>query len=173
MPARSYVTIGLVGPDRTGAIAAVTQQLFRMGANIESLEEQVARGKFRMTLLASWPGSKLDQRRISTELESLARHLRMKLTLRLADSSRTRRRLAILSRKKPMPPNPSFAHGNLAASTPSLFSSLEIIPNFAPSRAAFAFLLPRSITATAKKPKPPSNLISRKPKWISSYSPAS
>ena len=43
MPARSYVTIGLVGPDRTGAIAAVTQQLFRMGANIESLEEQVAR----------------------------------------------------------------------------------------------------------------------------------
>jgi hypothetical protein len=59
------------------------------------------------------------------------------------------------------------------ASPPNLFSSLEIIPNFAPSRAAFAFPLPRSTTATAKKPKPPSNLISRKPKWISSYSPAS
>lgn len=100
MSARSFVTIGLVGPDRTGAIAAVTQQLFRMGANIESLEEQVARGKFRMTLLASWPGAKLEERRIRSELEALARHLRMKLTLRLADGTRTRRRLALLVSKE-------------------------------------------------------------------------
>ena len=54
MSARTFLSVGLVGPDRSGAIAAVTQQLFRLGANIESLEEQVARGKFRMSLLASW-----------------------------------------------------------------------------------------------------------------------
>ncbi|NCY21681.1 formyltetrahydrofolate deformylase [bacterium] len=100
MSTRSYVTVGLVGPDRTGAIAAVTQQLFRMGANIESLEEQVARGKFRMTLLASWAGRHLEERKIRSELEALARHLRMKLTLRLADGTRTRRRLAILVSKE-------------------------------------------------------------------------
>jgi len=100
MSTRSFVTIGLVGPDRTGAIAAVTQQLFRMGANIESLEEQVARGKFRMTLLASWPGTKLEENRIRTDLESLAQQLRMKLTLRLVDGTRTRRRLAILVSKE-------------------------------------------------------------------------
>jgi formyltetrahydrofolate deformylase len=100
MAARSFVTISLVGPDRTGAIAAVTQQLFRMGANIESLEEQVARGKFRMTLLASWPGNKLEERRIRSDLAALARHLRMKLTLRLADATRSRRRLAILVSKE-------------------------------------------------------------------------
>ncbi len=101
MAARSFVTIGLVGPDRSGAIAAVTQQLFRLGANIESLEEQVARGKFRMTLLASWAGAKLEERRIRAELEALAQHLRMKLTLRLADASRARRRLAVLVSKNP------------------------------------------------------------------------
>ena len=100
MAARSFVTIGLVGPDRSGAIAAVTQQLFRLGANIESLEEQVARGKFRMTLLASWAGAKLEERRIRAELEALAQHLRMKLTLRLADASRARRRLAVLVSKE-------------------------------------------------------------------------
>jgi formyltetrahydrofolate deformylase len=100
MPSRSFVTIGLVGPDRSGAIAAVTQQLFRMGANIESLEEQVARGKFRMTLLASWPGSKLEEHKIRTQLLSLARQLRMKLTLRLSDATRTRKRLAILVSKE-------------------------------------------------------------------------
>ena len=100
MASRSFVTIGLVGPDRSGAIAAVTQHLFRMGANIESLEEQVARGKFRMTLLASWPVSKLDDRRIRADLGSLAQHLKMKLTLRMSDGTRTRRRLAILVSKE-------------------------------------------------------------------------
>jgi formyltetrahydrofolate deformylase len=71
-----------------------------MGANIESLEEQVARGKFRMTLLASWPGSKLEEQKIRTQLLSLARQLRMKLTLRLSDATRTRKRLAILVSKE-------------------------------------------------------------------------
>ena len=100
MSSRSFVTIGLVGPDRSGAIAAVTQQLFRMGANIESLEEQVARGKFRMTLLASWPGSKLEEQKIRIQLLSLAQQLRMRLTLRLSDATRTRKRLAILVSKE-------------------------------------------------------------------------
>jgi formyltetrahydrofolate deformylase len=71
-----------------------------MGANIESLEEQVARGKFRMTLLASWPGSKLEEQKIRTQLLSLSQQLRMRLTLRLSDATRTRKRLAILVSKE-------------------------------------------------------------------------
>jgi len=93
---RSYLTIGLVGPDRTGAIAAVTQHLFRIGANIESLEEQVARGKFRMTLLASWPSQNLHEPAIRRGLEQVARNLRMRLTLRIAEGGRARRKLALL-----------------------------------------------------------------------------
>ncbi|MEY2852800.1 MAG: hypothetical protein RL549_1499 [Verrucomicrobiota bacterium] len=92
LKARSFLTIGLVGPDRTGAIAAVTQHLFRMGANIESLEEQVARGKFRMTLLASWPTEKIQGPAIRRGLEKVAQSLRMKLTLRIADDGRARRK---------------------------------------------------------------------------------
>ena len=101
MKARSFLTIGLVGPDRTGAIAAVTQYLFRIGANIESLEEQVARGKFRMTLLASWPDQKIHEALVRRGLEEVARQLRMKLTLRIAEGGRTRRKLAILVSKEP------------------------------------------------------------------------
>jgi len=101
LKARSFLTIGLVGPDRTGAIAAVTQHLFRMGANIESLEEQVARGKFRMTLLASWPTEKIQGPAIRRELEQVAQSLRMKLTLRIADDGRARRKLALLVSKEP------------------------------------------------------------------------
>jgi len=99
--ARAFLTIGLVGPDRTGAIAAVTQHLFRIGANIESLEEQVARGKFRMTLLASWPTTKIHEAPIRRGLEEVAHRLRMKLTLRIAEGGRTRRKLAILVSKEP------------------------------------------------------------------------
>ncbi len=101
MRACSFLTIGLVGPDRTGAIAAVTQHLFRLGANIESLEEQVARGKFRMTLLASWPAQKIHEASVRRGLEELAQRLRMKLTLRIAEGGRTRRKLAILVSKEP------------------------------------------------------------------------
>ena len=101
MRGRSFLTIGLVGPDRTGAIAAVTQHLFRIGANIESLEEQVARGKFRMTLLASWPTPKIQETLIRRGLEEVAQRLHMKLTLRIAAGDRTRRKLAILVSKEP------------------------------------------------------------------------
>lgn len=96
MKARSFLTIGLVGPDRSGAIAAVTQHLFRIGANIESLEEQVARGKFRMTLLASWPSAKIHEPAVRHGLEEVAKRLRMKLTLRIAGGGRSRRKLALL-----------------------------------------------------------------------------
>ena len=101
MRARSFLTIGLVGPDRTGAIAAVTQHLFRIGANIESLEEQVARGKFRMTLLASWPSAKIHEPTVRHGLEEVAKRLRMKLTLRIAGGARSRRKLALLVSKEP------------------------------------------------------------------------
>lgn len=100
MKPRSFLTISLVGPDRTGAIATVTQHLFRIGANIESLEEQVARGKFRMTLLASWPAQKIHKASIRRGLEEVAHRLHMKLTLRVAEGSRTRRKLAILVSKE-------------------------------------------------------------------------
>jgi len=100
MASRTFLSVGLVGPDRSGAIAAITQQLFRLGANIESLEEQVARGKFRMSLLASWPTNLLHDKRVRTELEKVARHLRMHLTLRLASGTNRRRRISILVSKE-------------------------------------------------------------------------
>lgn len=101
MKPHSFLTIGLVGPDRSGAIAAVTQHLFRIGANIESLEEQVARGKFRMTLLASLSPDRLHPPSLRQGLEALARQLRMRLTLRIAGGGRSRRKLALLVSKEP------------------------------------------------------------------------
>jgi formyltetrahydrofolate deformylase len=56
--ARHVVTLTLIGQDKAGVIARITQLLFQLGANIEALEEQVTRGQFSMTLQASWTGAK-------------------------------------------------------------------------------------------------------------------
>lgn len=52
---RVLANVTMMGADRTGVVARVTAALFEAGANIESLEERVARGFFTMSLSASWP----------------------------------------------------------------------------------------------------------------------
>jgi len=39
--AKHVASLTLIGPDKTGVIARITQLLFQLGANIEALEEQV------------------------------------------------------------------------------------------------------------------------------------
>ena len=51
---RQFATLTVIGRDKTGVIARVTNFLFEQHANIEALEEQVTRGQFSMTLQASW-----------------------------------------------------------------------------------------------------------------------
>jgi formyltetrahydrofolate deformylase len=50
---KQFATITVIGRDKTGVIARVTNFLFEQHANIEALEEQVTRGQFSMTLQAS------------------------------------------------------------------------------------------------------------------------
>ena len=47
---KQFATITVIGRDKTGVIARVTNFLFEQHANIEALEEQVTRGQFSMTL---------------------------------------------------------------------------------------------------------------------------
>jgi formyltetrahydrofolate deformylase len=72
---RQFATITLIGDDQAGVIARITQLLFQLGANIEALEEQVSRGRFSMTLQASWPAVRFErtgvERRIRQEGDAL------------------------------------------------------------------------------------------------------
>jgi predicted amino acid-binding ACT domain protein len=47
---KQFATVTVIGRDKTGVIARVTNFLFVQHANIEALEEQVTRGQFSMTL---------------------------------------------------------------------------------------------------------------------------
>ncbi len=95
-----FATVTVIGRDKTGVIARVTNFLFEHRANIEALEEQVTRGQFSMTLQASWATNEFDARSIVEGLDELSRQLEMEIRVRFTEPSR-RQRMAILVTKEP------------------------------------------------------------------------
>jgi formyltetrahydrofolate deformylase len=96
---KQFATITVIGRDKTGVIARVTNFLFEQKANIEALEEQVTRGQFSMTLQASWKSSELNSNLLRVGLEKLAVQLGMEIKVRLTDPKR-RQRFAIMVTKE-------------------------------------------------------------------------
>ncbi|MFO1488915.1 MAG: formyltetrahydrofolate deformylase [Verrucomicrobiota bacterium] len=97
---KQFATITVIGRDKTGVIARVTNFLFEQHANIEALEEQVTRGQFSMTLQASWKKGALHPVALKQGLERLGKSLQMEIKLRLTSPSR-RQRMAILVTREP------------------------------------------------------------------------
>src|SRR5256885_2048743 len=98
--AKKQATISLIGRDKTGVIARVTNYLFERGANIESLEEQVKRGEFSMVLEASWTRWRFEPPVIQKERAELARSLKMKIRIYFKEQNR-RQRMAIMVTSEP------------------------------------------------------------------------
>ena len=96
---KQFATITVIGRDKTGVIARVTNFLFEQHANIEALEEQVTRGQFSMTLQASWKRGDLKVATLKTGLDALARSLGMEIKFRLTDPAR-RQRFALMVTKE-------------------------------------------------------------------------
>jgi formyltetrahydrofolate deformylase len=97
---KQFATITVIGRDKTGVVAGVTNFLFEQHANIEALEEQVTRGQFSMTLQASWPKKSFDPAALRAGLEKLAAQLGMEIKIRLSETGR-RQRFAIFVTKEP------------------------------------------------------------------------
>jgi formyltetrahydrofolate deformylase len=93
-------TVTVLGRDKTGVIARITNFLFEQKANIEGLEEQVTRGQFSMTLQASWKEGQLDRPAITAGLARLALALRMEIRIRFTEPDR-RQRMATMVTKEP------------------------------------------------------------------------
>jgi len=96
---KQFATITVIGRDKTGVIARVTNFLFQQKANIEALEEQVTRGQFSMTLQASWRPGICHAAALRAGLDGLARQLGMEIKVRLTEPNR-RQRFAILVTKE-------------------------------------------------------------------------
>ena len=128
---KKFATITVIGRDKTGVIARVTNFLFEQHANIEALEEQVTRGQFSMTLQASWKDSQLDAAAVQNGLARLARALQMEIKLRFTHPQR-RQRLAILVTREPHCFEGlmrAFKSGNCNAPSPRWSSPTAAISN--------------------------------------------
>jgi formyltetrahydrofolate deformylase len=97
---KKFATITVIGRDKTGVIARVTNFLFEQHANIEALEEQVTRGQFSMTVQASWKAAAFQETAVRAGLDRLARALAMEIKLRLTEPRR-RQRMALFVTREP------------------------------------------------------------------------
>jgi formyltetrahydrofolate deformylase len=96
---KKFATITVIGKDKTGVVAKITNFLFLQKANIEALEEQVTRGQFSMTLQTSWREMELDADTITSGLTKLADDLEMEIKIRFTQPTR-RQRMAIMVTKE-------------------------------------------------------------------------
>src|SRR6266702_3339051 len=96
---KQFATITVIGRDKTGVVARVTNFLFEQKANIEALEEQVTRGQFSMTIQASWKPEKFPAQEIKASLDRLARALGMDIKLQLTEPHRKQRAAIFVTRE--------------------------------------------------------------------------
>src|SRR3954466_41174 len=96
---RHFATITVIGRDKTGVIARITNFLFVQGANIEALEEQVTRGQFSMTVQASWNAGDLNADKIQDGLNGLALELDMEIKPRFTAGDRPQRMAIMVTRE--------------------------------------------------------------------------
>lgn len=96
---KDFATITVIGRDKTGVIARVTNFLFEQRANIEALEEQVTRGQFSMTLQASWKAQTVDHAAVLAGLASLAKALEMEIRARFTEPKRKQRMAIFVTRE--------------------------------------------------------------------------
>ncbi len=97
---RQFAILTVIGRDKTGVVARITNFLFLQKANIEALEEQVTRGQFSMTVQASWKGRELDRNGVSRGLAKLAAELEMEIKVRFTEPRR-RQRMALMVTREP------------------------------------------------------------------------
>lgn len=98
---KRFATVTVIGRDKTGVIARVTNFLFEQRANIEALEEQVTRGQFSMTLQASWKPKDWKPDGVRAGLAQLGADLGMETSFREA-APRGRQRFALFVTREPL-----------------------------------------------------------------------
>ncbi len=96
---KQFANISVIGKDKTGVIARVTNFLFHSKANIEALEEQVNSGQFSMSLQASWAKNIFDEGHLRKGFDALARELKMEIRVRILEENR-KQRLALFVTKE-------------------------------------------------------------------------
>ena len=96
---KTLIEITVVGKDREGVVAEITNSIFRNGGNIEQINQKVVHGLFGMHLEASFQNSvKLHE--IHSELRDLSTKLQMEIKAHVEEPNR-KKNVALLVSKEP------------------------------------------------------------------------
>lgn len=90
MPApkgKTLIEVTVVGPDRKGVVADITNFIFKSGGNIEKINQNVLRGLFGMQLEASF-AEEIGREQLDLGLKQLAKKLSMEIKVHYQEPNR-------------------------------------------------------------------------------------
>lgn len=96
--AKTIIEVTVVGPDRIGVVADITNFIFKNSGNIEKISQNVVRGLFGMQLEASFLD--IDRAELDSGLKQLAKKLAMEIKVHYQEPNRLRN-VAIFVSKEP------------------------------------------------------------------------
>jgi formyltetrahydrofolate deformylase len=102
MPApkgKTLIEVTVVGPDRKGVVADITNFIFKSGGNIEKINQNVLRGLFGMQFEASFAGE-IGREQLDLGLKQLAKKLSMEIKVHYQEPNRLQN-VAIFVSKEP------------------------------------------------------------------------
>ena len=95
---RTVIEVTVVGKDRKGIVADITNFIFRKGGNIEQINQNVVRGLFGMQLEASFQRG-IDRKDLDQGLQYLSKKLQMEIKVHYQEANRVKN-VAILVSKE-------------------------------------------------------------------------
>ena len=148
---KCFATITVIGRDKTGVIARVTNFLFEQKANIEALEEAVTRGQFSMVLQASWREGQLQPAELRKGLNALGRELGMEMRMRLSEPGRKQRMAIMVTREAACPEAllAAFKKGQLKQAEPVMVLATAPTSSLLPRNTSCLSCISRGMTANA------------------------
>lgn len=96
---RILAEITLVGPDRKGVVAGVTNYIFENQGNIEKINQNVIRGLFGMQLEASFERKMLNEDEFRSNMRKLGKRLGMEIIVHFDEPTRDKNMAVLVSKE--------------------------------------------------------------------------
>ena len=94
----TIVEVTVVGPDRKGVVAEITNAIFKRGGNIQQISQNVVRGLFGMQLEASF--CRTDRNELDESLRLLSRKLKMEIKIHYQEPDRLKNIAVLVSKEE-------------------------------------------------------------------------
>ena len=94
----TIVEVTVVGPDRKGVVAEITNAIFKRGGNIQQISQNVVRGLFGMQLEASF--YRTDRNELDESLRLLSRKLKMEIKIHYQEPDRSKNIAVLVSKEE-------------------------------------------------------------------------